>query len=67
MYVNGLPVLNNTAATAYSAPSYFMFGGGGVNNNCGGGSYNGYLDDIRIYNRSLSDTEIYMIYNNTAP
>ena len=29
-------------------------------------SFNGYLDDFRIYNRTLSEEEAYLLYNNTS-
>lgn len=32
----------------------------------GGGYFNGSLDDIRIFNRTLSDGEVYAIYNSQA-
>jgi hypothetical protein len=31
-----------------------------------GGTFNGLMDDIRIYNRALSDSEIQQLYNNAS-
>jgi hypothetical protein len=37
----------------------------GVCSNCGGGQdyFNGSIDDVRIYNRALSVTEVKQLYN----
>ena len=52
IYIDGRPVYNDTATRInYVLQSKVFFGG--LNNNL-----NGYLDDIRIFNKSLSQAEI---------
>jgi len=63
-YLNG--ALDNTGYNPYSAD-------GGTNTNLNFGfaqtwfaSYNGYLDEVGIWNRSLSQSEITLLYNSGA-
>ena len=58
IYVNGQ--LNTTKSLTSMTPAYLanLIIGGPTNLNPGGGFFNGKLDEIRIYNRPLTQTEI---------
>lgn len=58
--VDGTPVKHSGR---FSPDSVIYIGCDGAGTTC----INGFLDDIRIYNRSLSQAEIVAIYNNTKP
>ena len=60
-YVNGAYVSgHNASTTMYATNSNLYF-----NKNSVGSLFNGYLDDMRVYNRVLSTTEITSLYNAT--
>ena len=62
LYING--VLNNTASAAATISDSGIIKVIGDNSyNCAGGQeVNGYLDDLRIYNRALSAQEVQQLY-----
>ena len=67
MYVNG--ILNNstassTVSTINASTRRFMIGASDNGTACTG-FYNGSIDDVRVYNRALSATEIEEFYNQT--
>ena len=64
LYVNGQQVLNNTASGTIIDPNPSIRIGSN-----GGGSENflGNIDEVKIYNYALSDTEILQEYNSTNP
>lgn len=64
LYVNGQQVLNNTASGTIIDPNPNIRIGSN-----GGGSENflGNIDEVKIYNYALSDTEILQEYNSTNP
>jgi len=65
LYVNGSQVQssNGSEYTFVNSPvSYCYLGNGTYNGGFGNPSYNGYLDDFRIYNRVLSAAEIASLY-----
>jgi len=55
-YVDGIMTTGDSYATSYSMSGNAEIGGGG------GRYFNGLLDDVMIFNRSLSETEIQQIY-----
>ena len=60
IYINGVNAGNSASVSGtQNSISNFIMG------NSGGGGYpfNGYLDDVRVYNRALSAAEIQAIYN----
>ena len=59
LYIDGLLVNSRSEAIATGASGITIgeYGGGG------GYVFNGSIDDVRIYNRVLSDTEIKQLYN----
>lgn len=62
MYVNGMPQADNGGASAYtpitdSAPVRIGY------DNYGTYDLNGKIDDVRLYNRTLSATEVTNLYN----
>ncbi len=65
-YVNGTSTMNPTASGSLSdypatqTPTYFALLG---NSNLDHAPFDGALDDVRIYNRALSPTEIADLYN----
>ncbi len=69
-YVNGVPSANGSCRTTLSAtmtshPSdqTFIFG---KDYHIGGGTvWDGYIDEVAIWNRALSDSEIQTLYNNS--
>ena len=67
MYVNGIAVQTITNNGTYPFTSYpiqyFYLGNGTYNGGFGNPSYNGYLDDFRLYNRVLSASEVASLYN----
>jgi len=65
-YLNGVFNSLYTGAPPYITPNIYKFhvGRGGDN-----GSYNinnAYIDDVRVYTRALSDSEVYILYKNTG-
>ena len=58
-YVNGVlsQAVAGNRANGYGAGHIYI--GSGLN-----GSFNGTIDDFRVYNRSLSASEVFMLYNN---
>jgi hypothetical protein len=61
MYVEGM--LINTD-TSMNTPNGVLRQNNFVGKNNWGGSFDGYLDDLRIYNRTLSEAEVYQLYIN---
>ena len=53
LYVNGTQVASVPQSAVYTAEGATQIGG-----NIGGEYFNGYVDEVRIYNRTLSGTEI---------
>ncbi len=61
LYINGALEANNATTNCHSNSTAFQFGN---DNWSGGGEYfGGSLDDLRIYNRALTATEISNLYN----
>ena len=61
LYVNGTEV----TGTCFNGPLLFSsadwrLGGGGFFDH---GAYNGFIDDVRVYNRTLSAAEVLQLYN----
>jgi hypothetical protein len=61
LYLNGSPVLSQAIANPVAGGQAFTIGYIGVGS--GGSSWLGGLDDVRIYNRTLSAAEIQALYN----
>lgn len=70
IYMNGVLVQQqnvgvvNTSNTIPLYINYATWGGGASNSN---GRFGGGIDDIRIYNRALTDGEVLQIYNAEKP
>ena len=65
LYVNGTQAATRTAGGAMSTSTQpLKLGGNAV---FGGEWYAGLLDDVRVYNRALSSTEIQTDMNRAAP
>lgn len=65
LYVNGVPQgATTTTQTATSSIGDFYYGTAGQSAN---NDYNGYIDDVRVYDRALTPTEIQGIYNMEQP
>lgn len=60
IYLNGLPIGGTGTVNSFSGASSELDIGGRV----GTLSMNGSIDDLRIYNRSLSASEVYDVWNN---
>ena len=59
IYINGISDISTTlTVTPQSSPSYPFIIGSVAN-----GKFNGKISNIQIYNRALSSTEIYQLYN----
>lgn len=65
VYVNGLAVLNDTDSDTFTGSSgnYVFRVGGNCDN---GANWNGYIDEVFLYNRTLNLSEIRDIYNSTT-
>lgn len=61
IYVNGQ--LNAQATTSSDPIPYDTTNSGDLMLGSNGGGFSGAIDDVRIYNYSLSDTEVYSLYN----
>ncbi|MFA5105952.1 MAG: LamG-like jellyroll fold domain-containing protein [Candidatus Micrarchaeia archaeon] len=62
-YVDGALVSSSTAAiTGFALPAKPLYIGKGYN---GYSSFNGTIDEVAIFNRSLNGTEISLLYNNS--
>jgi hypothetical protein len=57
-YLNGALITTNNSASSGSAGTAATIGADIVNNR----PFNGKIDDVRIYNRALSATEVYNLY-----
>jgi hypothetical protein len=70
IYMNGVLIQQqnigavNTSNTLPLYINYATWGGGASNTN---GRYGGGIDEIRIYNRALSDAEVLQVYNAEKP
>ena len=63
LYMNSQQVNNNPSATSYSSSGVpLTFGSAGAN----GGYFQGKIDDIYLYNRCLSSSEVLELYNSTG-
>jgi hypothetical protein len=62
LFINSSVVKNVQQTIALTPNNYNFFIGAGQSN---GYVIDGYIDDVRIYNRALSDAEIRAIYNAT--
>jgi len=64
LYTNGILAASTTPSGGVSSLSDNVVGIGNVGG-AGGGSYyfNGFIDDVRIYNRALSSDQILKLYN----
>ncbi|MDD2565908.1 MAG: prepilin-type N-terminal cleavage/methylation domain-containing protein [Candidatus Gracilibacteria bacterium] len=63
IYINNIMYGTKTGALSITTPSINTFNIGSVGN--GLHNFSGIIDEVRIYNRALSDTEISVLYNNT--
>jgi Thermolysin metallopeptidase, alpha-helical domain/Concanavalin A-like lectin/glucanases superfamily/Secretion system C-terminal sorting domain len=64
LYVNGVQAAqSNTTYSVISPTNLLRIGSGYLN----GRFFNGILDDIRIYNRALTSTEVAQLYNSEVP
>ena len=61
LYVNGAQVLSQSITNPVAGSQAFAIGYIGVGS--GGSSWLGSIDDVRIYNRTLSAAEIQALYN----
>jgi len=64
LYINGVLVRTGVTSTWSSCPSTWL--GGRIWNNSNYGFYAGLLDEVSIYNRPLSASEVQAIYNAGA-
>lgn len=60
LYIDGAHIATQNAGTIYYGLGSISLGKDGDYN---GGFFNGSLDDVRIYNRTLSQTEVSNLYN----
>lgn len=60
-YVNGVLLGYSNTTTPYAPTSFTIGSQNGIR------YFNGKIDDIKIYNKALSDTEIQTLYNEPAP
>ncbi len=61
LYLNGVLVDSQTSTGTTLADTFNLYLGGAVNSTF---FYTGQLDDVRVYNRSLTNSEISYLYNN---
>ena len=64
IYINGTEV-NSTAITTTPNNSALNLRIGNYDSDPDGGYFGGYVDDVRIYNRALSATEVTALYNGS--
>jgi hypothetical protein len=65
LYQNGTEIASGSSSTSYEKLSSSTFN---IGSSPGFGEHlNGIIDDVRIYNRTLSPSEINQIYANTEP
>lgn len=67
LYRNGTQVATASGAGSYPNPSStnnFLMGNAALNNTSA--VFRGLMDDVRVYNRALSDGEIQALYSDTA-
>ena len=64
-YINGAQDSGGWQSWIYGTGSYYPLAIGTTEPICGGGGnfFNGYLDEVRAYNRALSQEEITELYN----
>ena len=62
IYVNGIQTAQGPVSPLYANGGNLIIGGTSLNNY----NFNGYIDDVRIYNRALSSNEILQINNGGA-
>lgn len=64
-YMDGILIGSYRGATAYNPSGFTTFGGYSDKNTSNlDRYYNGYLDEIRIYNRAINENEIIALFNN---
>lgn len=63
MYINGSKISNTIYSGSANTISYS--GGGTIGMYLGNGKYKGKMDDYRVYNKVLSQTEVSKLYNFT--
>jgi hypothetical protein len=64
LYING--VYDTKIAQTGETPASSNYLNIGVDYNAGGGFFNGSVDDVMLFNRSLSSEEILALYGNTS-
>ena len=62
MYVNG-ELRSSTTVTWWDPGTYVYLAGGNSGNTKG----TGYMDDVALFNRALSASEVLSIYNSDVP
>jgi hypothetical protein len=68
LYVNGVLVSTNSYSKGITSPGDLVIGSNFANyQNPGAPWFNGSIDDIRIYDRALSNTEIQALYGANNP
>lgn len=67
MYVDGVSVVSgSTTGTPVTGTAHVIIGSSNISYN-NTRKWNGSLDDVRIYNRALSQDEVAKLYQSTAP
>jgi hypothetical protein len=61
VYENGVPIISQSGGGATTGDVYLQIGD--YNSCTGGTKFNGSIDEVSIWNRSLSDSEIAALYN----
>ena len=65
IFRNGVLIASDKNTSAFSSTSSFKVGTRYINNGIGYHSFTGYMDDLRVYNRALTTTEVLKLYNNS--
>ena len=67
LYVDGNPVAYLSSPTAINTNTNVIIGNVSGDPNRGCAYFNGSIDDVRLYNRALSTTEVQALYNEANP
>jgi hypothetical protein len=67
LYLNGRQVAQSTAAISLNTARPLRIGGGATESVPGNYFFRGLIDDVRIYNRALSNAEIAGLSGRTEP
>ena len=67
LYENGSKISEKAVSTTLPSINQFYIGGTNGSNSCGYGSVLNYFDDVRVYNRALTATEVLALYNKEKP